>query len=484
MKRIMRNLVSPDVFKAVVLTMSLLGVCPLVAESVEPFLKLLHLYAAAVLVCDLWGEQRILRNQGRWVLVVFVPCCVVTLLCNRNLLNFSDLSNCCYLLETLAVLYSYGRSSEKWNGAISLVVCTLLALANVVGIVTFFTKFCLHVPGRGYVGIYPYENRLAGLFGNPNVLGMICLGAICLGLIQLVRSDRRGMRVYYGVLCLIHLVTLLLSNSRTQLYSLIFLGAVLTFLLGIRGKRGAKAIFRAALASAMCVVLIFGGFRLAQHGMSMLDVNYTYYELYVSNEYEKDTDDVILDEDLDETKPSQPQKPGKTEKPTDTIARHEDEDLNGRLVIWKQGLRLIAAKPLFGCGMDNANETLSQLGYAEIPVKGNLHNAYLEVLAAFGLAGFVCLVLFALVLLRNAIVFLRTHSRADWMQGAVCLACAMAFLMDGLADSTLLASLYPTAVMFWMVLSELARVLDTGNQACGQGITEPLSRLADKWKRG
>ena len=88
-KKIISCIASPDVFKAVILAVSILGVCPLLGPSMDRYLKLLHVYAGVVLAFDFLGERRILNNTGRTVFFVFAVCGVITLLSNRNLLNFS-----------------------------------------------------------------------------------------------------------------------------------------------------------------------------------------------------------------------------------------------------------------------------------------------------------------------------------------------------------------------------------------------------------
>ena len=90
-KSLILGIFSPDAFRIVFLFMSLLGVCPVVAPTIEPYLKLLHVYALGVLVIDFVSERRIFRNKGRAILVIFVLSYLITMLTNRNLFCFSYL---------------------------------------------------------------------------------------------------------------------------------------------------------------------------------------------------------------------------------------------------------------------------------------------------------------------------------------------------------------------------------------------------------
>ena len=95
-KPLLTEAFSPEAFRFMYLLVSLLGVCPLVAPVIEPYMKLLHVYALAVLIVDLAGERRVLRNKGRVLLVIFALSYGCTMLTNRNLFGFSFLSNFLY----------------------------------------------------------------------------------------------------------------------------------------------------------------------------------------------------------------------------------------------------------------------------------------------------------------------------------------------------------------------------------------------------
>lgn len=526
---------SPDVFKTLVLLVSILGVCPLIGPFVDRYLKLFHVYAAVVLMIDLLGERRIFHNYGRTIFYIFAVCGVITLLDNRNLLNFSGLSNFCYLMEALALVYSYGKDSRKHNRWSSAVVCSLIFITNIIGIWMFYTKFHLNIPGRGYIGMYPSENRLAGLFGNPNVMGMICLVGVCLSLIQLVCSSRNAGRMVYGVFAAIDIVALLLTNSRTQIYSLILLVGVVTFMLWIRNRKSVKGVCLGIVVAVAMLVVSFGCSKLLQLGLAKFDINYSYYEMYIVNgggkEYESagesDTEPTSVEnkestEDVTEQENSFVEEPSTepvteeptvsadevtvqqtnsvaelgtepvptetmeqddkaaelTENPGSTIQRDTGfAGMNGRLDIWMKGVKLFLHKPLTGWGMDNLDYALREIGVDGYFVRGNLHNTYLDVLVDFGILGFACLMAYLLLMLSRVIAFFRNNKGDTWYMGTILLGCVAAFLLDAVADSTLLASVYPTSIGFWMIASRFAGLMDEESKDNGIVRQEPIGRL-------
>lgn len=505
MKRMVNVLFSPDFFKISFFLVSILGVCPLVSANLEPFLKIFHFYALIVIIFDLIGEKRILRNKGRFFLVLFVLFYTITLLNNRNLLNFSGISNYLYLFEVLAIVYSYGEKSEKYNQVATVVLCSLVSLANLVGIWMFFSKFHIYIPDRGYIGMFPMENRLAGLFGNPNVLGMICLGAICLCAVEIVRCNQYKNKCYFAVLGAINLVALLLSNSRTQMYSMVLFFVVFSFMIILKSGRDIKHMLFAVGVSGMCAMITLTGFRLLQRSFSLLDWKYDYYlqnidleSSQVQMEEESAKEETVVEEKegveteapavkdseiiyTGETSPEQnlldeQQKP---DEDTERIGRLETKGLNGRVDLWNSGYKLFLAKPIFGNGMDNHNASLSALGYEELPVKGNLHNVYLDVIVCFGIAGFGCLMVYLFMMFGNVIVFFKYNDGKTWFLGAVLLASMAAFMLDGVADSTLVASFYPTAVAFWFIASQFAELLEKENSRTGHYHKEFLWRIID-----
>lgn len=499
-KKGINQLFSMDCFSVIFVLTSFMGVSPLVVATMEPYFKLFHIYAFFVVISDLFGEKRILRNKGRIHLFFLCGSYFVTMLLNRNLLGFSYISNFCYMVETLAFVYSYGENSEKWRRWMRWGVCTLVAIANIVGIWMFYKKFYLYIPNRGYIGIFHSENRLSGLYGNPNVLGMVCLCAIALGLIGVVTEKTIKWKCYYSALCLVNYFTLLLSNSRSQMYSFTLLCGVVTFVCMLKRSRQTRQIFFAAVTAVVCMAAVFGAGKLIQHGASLLDFRYDYYlqNIVPSGGYNVtlNAETIELEEnvgieetipngqvesmsEMDDTKETSVRPDTEEKIYENSIKRDETSGFNGRIDLWKTGWFLFKAKPLFGSGMDNHNETLQALRAAELPVSGNFHNVYLEVLVDFGVAGMFCLLSFLGIGIVESFDYLRFNKGSNWETGAVLFGCIAAFMLDGVVDSTLLSSLYPTCVTFWVIMAQTMQFLEKENQMSGHTRIGGLCKIPD-----
>lgn len=292
-------------------------------------------------------------------------------------------------------------------------------------------------------------------------------------------EKKKGWKIFFWVLSFVNFVTLLLANSRTQIYSVVLMAAVTAFTWMLKVRPDGKRFRRAALAGILCAAVVFTGGRLLQRGMSRLDVNYEYYLLNIStrrNDLLDQYEELIQEE---ENRTDGHKKPILNPGTIDTIEREETQGFNGRADLWKMGWKLFLARPVFGTGMDNHDHALAQLGMDALPVRGNFHNAYLEVLVDFGLVGFACLAAFLLVMLADVLRFFKYSDGTDWALHAVLLGGVAAFLMDGLADSTLVSSLYPTAVFFWMTASRYAALLEKENTRAGHFRPGLLCRWTD-----
>ena len=495
---------NPDWFKSICLFVSILGCIPIFSNLVTPFLKFFHVYAVVVVLFDLFGERRIIRNKGRCLLLMLLVCYAVTLLCNPSLITLSGLSDFGYVLIALAVVYSYGEKSWRNDRIGGNVICGILSLLNFVGIWMFFTKFFVYyAPTGSFIGMYVHENRLCGVWGNPAVQGMMSFIGLCLSGILFFdyKGKRRSIYIMFGG---INFVTMLLANARTAIYCFVCICTVFTFLCLIKHKSGTKQLVYTIGISLTVMVIVFSGCQFIQHGISLMDVRYDYYLCNIdestasmrldaqkkqndigTKKYNQTNDkntNVQLNEQREQNDSGTEKRNQENENKYSqmTIGR-ESKDLNGRGDLWKVGVELVMRKPLFGHGLNNLDDSLLELGYSPLNIDGNLHNVYLDVLVAYGLIGFGCLAVFLLVMLGNVKKYFKYHTIEDWEQGAIRTAAIVGFLLYAMVDSSPMFSMYPMAIVFWYILSELADLTEQGNKCSGHYRPELLALLEEKW---
>lgn len=469
---------SPDWFKLICLIVSIAGCVPFLTGTITPYLKLFHLYAFAVLAVDLFTEKRILRNKGRFILFVFSMVYAVTLLNNRNLITFSGLSDFSYLLISLAIFYSYGIDSERNDRITGRIICFVLSLMNLIGIWMFYSKFFKYIASTGsFIGMYVHENRLCGLWGNPAVQGMMAFIGLSLSGVLCFQSTRKYKPLYVG-LAVINFVCMLLANARTAIFCFVFICAVYVFLITLKDRRNVKGVTVSILAGLVMVILVYSGCRLAQRTALLFDVHYDYYLMNIDRDYAIAHADESAAAEATEASTA----PSDDPLPMPNADRNSS-GLNGRGELWSAGLKLAARKPLFGHGMNNLNYALEQYGYGKSHISGNLHNVYLDCLVAFGLVGFACLVLFLLMILGNVKKFFRYSDGSHWKQVASLCSIVAGFLLYGMADSSLMFSMYPMAFVFWFIFAQMVNLIEKENKHTGHYRPDIMHLLEKKLSR-
>ncbi len=476
-KSIFSKALNMDTFKAIFFLVSILGICPLIGGIVTPLLKFFHIYGLAVVLFDLFGEKRLLKNSGRLILVLFSLSYCMTILTNLELLNFSGISNFVYLFWALAIVFSYGKMSEKHNKITAAVLCFVVTAANIAGIIMFYLKFCMYVHPFGYVGMYIFENRLCGLFGNPNVLGMVCLIGICLSAMLYLYTKKKYSFIFI-VTGIINMLTLLLANSRTQIISVAAIAAVYVFLILLKNNISIKKFIVSALAAVLAAAIVLGGGKAVQLGLAFTDYRYGYYLAHIDGGEEVHSKYPLpkFDKDDYENGFGFGGLGG-----LGGIIDRESTGLNGRPELWAAGFKIFSAYPIFGGGLDNHNNSLKELDSDTIGISGNLHNAYLDLLAACGIAGVACFIAFLVIMLLKAKNYYLYSDKNGYKKVAMLAAIVLGFMLDAVADSTLIASFYPTSIAFWFFIAWLAALLENANIKSGKHNPEPLFTLYNRF---
>lgn len=259
----------------------------------------------------------------------------------------------------------------------------------------------------------------------------------------------------------VNFIALLLSNSRTSIYSCVCAAALYVFLRVLRGERSVKRVILAVVAAVLAAAAGHYVCVLAQTGLSLLDVNYPYY-----------WEHILLKTDS-------------VNAAGETIQRlWNDGLLNGRGRLWKNGAKLFIQSPLFGYGLDNYEQALLDMGESAYWASFSMHNSYLESLVCVGLAGTACAVTYLVMVLKNAIVCFRFGERKNWARPACLFSCFAAFLVAALMESMLLGSLHPGAVFFWIIASKLMQSLESENRASGHFRPERLDVWVGRLKTG
>lgn len=453
-------LLSMGMFRIVCMVYVLLNVVPSETQPLLPFMKLFHVYAFAVVLWDLFTKQRVLRNKGRIVLALFVLGSIVTYLCNPNLLNFSGISDYLYLLWFLLIIYSYDPASDKEMRWFNRLIAVLITAMNVIGIWMFFEKYIYYAP-NGHIGMYPHENRLCGLFVNPNVLSAVSYGAIALGAL-LLKQGRRGDKVLGIIAITVNFLTLIMANSRSYILAMCAVAMVLVF--GLLWEKRKKLVSRAGMA-LLGALLMFTVCLLTQRLIPVAEQAVDGVKDFFASLEASFMGDGQGGQAGSPGLPVIPTDPTLGTKPVsgDVFGREPTEKLNGRMDIWGIAVRMILRNPVFGVGLNNHQHAAAQLGEEfTLSAGGVLHCAYLDGILAFGLVGLLILCSFVLLVLGNLRKFFKYCPDSPKRKRVILLIALIAgFAVAGVVDSMILFSMYPTALLWWTLLAQLMQTVES-----------------------
>ena len=149
-------------------------------------------------------------------------------------------------------------------------------------------------------------------------------------------------------------------------------------------------------------------------------------------------------------------------------------------------MKMISQRVLFGFGLNNYDAAFEKTGeYVEL-YQGGFHNTYLDVLVAYGLAGFLCLFFFLLGILLCVIRYIHRGNGARWGEFSVLVAAVCAYLVYGLAESTPMFAMNHTSILFWYVMARLVSLLEHDERQSGsyrRGVLEIRIEKVLEWIR-
>lgn len=143
-----------------------------------------------------------------------------------------------------------------------------------------------------------------------------------------------------------------------------------------------------------------------------------------------------------------------------------------RAVVWADGLRLIAERPLLGYGFATTQTLIpAAQDVSQGTILGSLHNSYLEAGLDLGWVGTIWLFLLALSGLIAAWRVARSPGPLRWI-GTVTLAGIVGGMVNGIFESGLLAAGGLVALPFWLMVAMAhsiqleQRAVERGNARC------------------
>ncbi len=286
------------------------------------------------------------------------------------------------------------------------------------------------------------ENRLFGIFADPNYASVCSLMAAGLAIMLFYRRrEKRWIRIYYAVTVVFQMIYVILSGSRTALLgcmaAIAVLGAVAAA--GRIKKAGVVRLTCSIMAAILSVVLFYAAQNVIKIGLS-------YVPTFISSQQS-------IPVDLER-------------KDTD-----ESENIsNNRFRIWGDYLTVVASSPLVGVtprgALPYAREHFPDLFIVER--KYTVHNGYLDLLVGTGILGAVPLLTWLALAWGSVLRYLwkeRFH-RGEKHRTVFILAVILLMPMTGAFFLTELFFVKPVSTMlFWVLFGYLLCFVRRGDGA-------------------
>ncbi len=323
-----------------------------------------------------------------------------------------------------------------------------------VGALISFGEFCIQYGGYmrsiadGKMRYYRQgfiENRLFGVFTDPNYAAVCSLIAIGLAsLLLYLRKKRRLLRAYYIVSIVFQAIYVILSGSRTALLAAMialgFTAAVLTCRYLRRKGKGIR-VLSAALAAVMCMAVLYGSVKVIKMGLAYVPMIVAELHLVDGIEFPEEPVDLDRDDIEDTTNIS-----------------------NNRFAIWKDYLKAFRKTPLVGTSprkpLDYVKDQLPDLYVVEKEYL--VHNGYLAVLVGTGILGALPVALwFLLAILRTARYLVSDKTERDGRYGVILILTAVIIcpIVSAFFIMEIFFSMDITTFLFWPLAGYLLCLL-------------------------
>lgn len=443
-------LTNPLLLKLFFVVVPFLCELPLLAPYLLSWQKMGLLWAAALLVWDIFKSRRILRMRYAVWIFPFLFCCGVTLLLNMGTSFRMNAIEFCYTTATLLMLYPVpgGRQKERLIKELSVLNYTMVFLTAVTATVAvgmFVVQAHIPFTFHGYtyhLGVF--LNRLVGLYRNAiyptSALGLL---AACMQLV-INRCRRKQVRTPLPVTLLlwytvaVNFITVALQNSRglfAGLAGALSVGVALYCLRNrhVRRLRGKSMAVRSA-AACVAVCCVIGGMTLATVGVRELFARIPVWYVRMTGNVTEEAEEWLNQGEID----------------IDRETGEEYGALTGRPIIWEQGMRYLGDKPLFGHGPFTLADSI-RLSETDNQQISHFHNIFVHCLVSNGVIGFL---LFAALLSCGGVYLLRQYWRCPDMPYHTVLAAVLVLLAFLLiinqADTTILFQTKQSGFLFWI----------------------------------
>lgn len=408
----------------------------------------------AALVLGMMIQFRLyLKAKNIWLVLLFLLSYVFSSLMTFKYGITDNIKELLWLIFPMLLLYIAevrysAKEMQKEFKILSAIYVLYSTIAGAVSISMLFwgRNFTFQDESDSWRTIGFKWGRLWGVFDDPNHGATILVAGIVLAVYLILVTKNKALRVCWGLTALIQYIYIIFSDSRTGQLALafaVFIGGALAFNRTFQNKgrlpRIALSVVLAALLSAVVIGITFE----VKQAYNIVDKKIQIQELKQSRAQSQ----------------AQSAVPKEKEREVGRKKDLEKDVSNGRISIWKSGLEIAKASPIYGVSFRNmtayAQKNLPDTYLVNNPGEAkydSLHNAVMDILVSQGLIG----IIIAAAILVNTILYIRKRwkytDKEIYTLQCVCLAVILAMGTASMFISMVFYLNSPQTYIFWLCL--------------------------------
>lgn len=403
-------------------------------------------------ICKLIRWKEYIHSKYGFVIILLLISYLFSIFMNHRYAFSANIKH--WIILTMAIVISYFyANTENINKDIYLGMRILIHVMNICVIISIIQLLM----GYGKIEAYGYyhmksgfiENRLWGVFIDPNHGSILSVIVCYLGFYIIKKSNSLVKRIYYGFTIAIQVVYIAFSDSRTAQVCIAV--SMIFYMCCIGLKRIYKksiinycmVIFISCIIGIGCAVLPKVIQKVYNIGIERANLNQE-----VNIEIAGDVQENVV-EQIETNK-------DRTIKRTYDLGKDVS---NQRFDIWKSGIEIFCKSPIYGVTLFGAREFAEEHIPDTYILRDNVyfsqfHNEVLDVAVAQGIIGLVIFILMAILFIVYVIKGLIKEEK-NYLAYLTAITVLLCLCTKMMFQQGIMYMYNPDVVIFWMTLSYL-----------------------------
>lgn len=412
--------------------LSLIYYIPFVMPYADLLLDVSSVFGLFIILYKLIKKHIQVNNQ-LIILTIFIFSYLITIIVNGFLVN--DFKILIYLIITFFIFFENNQNKSIFD-ITNILIFVISVIFAIISLILFFNKTLIVFHNNlttdlGIIGLHP-NHSLYGLIGNSNRLSWVSILSIFTSLTLLCKNKNKRIKYLFSANIVMQFIVIVFTNSRGGLVGIISFLSCYIFLHLLNNQKSLK---KTIFISIISIFISIGGYA----GIKVME-DVIFPDLTPNKMHEVYVNGFNISANTGSER-------SEGEKERTTMARVE---------AYTAGIKLFFDHPFWGTGKESIAKELSKYLpsnslLASYNATTNLHSIYLTILVSSGLFGFIILLTFFIIVLRN----IKKQFRFFNSDKILIIALLFSFLTINFFESELLYTRSFSCFIFWFYLGLL-----------------------------